>query len=186
MSTDDALERGPKALQTSLVKTWAAHRSDAKPHFVEKSPPNLLRFRFLETVFDDPYCILVVRHPVAVAHATEFWANTSIARLLEHWCHAHEIVRSDASDIARLHVVRYEDLVLDPDAALASVTSFVGLAPHKSAEQVRADTNVRYFRRFRHHALLPAQIKITPLRWRFESRVRQLGFGYSLSDRGDR
>lgn len=183
----DAVHAGSnaaQALRMQLVDSWAKFRADDKPFFVEKSPPNLLRFRFLQSLFPDAQCVLVVRHPIAVSHATEFWAKSSIASLLTHWCHAHELVHADIPCINRLLVVRYEDLVADPNATLARVTAACGVEPHTTTEVVRTDTNDRYFARFRHHKLLPASLKILPHRLRFEARLQRLGYGYSLADHG--
>ncbi|MDH8276096.1 sulfotransferase, partial [Klebsiella pneumoniae] len=57
---------------------------------MEKSPPNLLRLRLLQAVFPDAAFVVIVRHPVAVAYATQFWAKTPPLEQIEHWLIAHE------------------------------------------------------------------------------------------------
>jgi hypothetical protein len=90
---------------------------------------------------------------------------------------------ADAPKIARLHVVKYEDLLARPEQVLASVASFLDLPepaiPQNDIQRHRSD---RYFmhwqdlasggwRERRTHARLCA---------RYEARAR--GYGYSLED----
>mgnify|MGYP003345514024 FL=1 len=172
-------------VRRELLDAWLPYTDRGATFVVEKSPPNLLRFRYLRSAFPDAHCILVVRHPVAVSHATEFWAKADTATLLEHWCTAHEVALADAAALGDVLVVRYEDLVADPTGVLSIVDTHCGLSAHSTSETVRTDTNVRYFRRFRHARLVPARVHIAPLVRRFERRIDALGFGYSLLDRGD-
>lgn len=166
-----------------LLAAWRPFAAPERTHIVEKSPPNLLRFRYLQRVFPDALMVAIVRHPIAVAHATVFWAQTSIADQFEHWLTAHETLAADRAHLPGLFVLRYEDLVRDPTGALRPITERLGLAPFDPTATVRTDTNDRYFRRFRHSRLLPARWKIARDVARFDDRVRALGFGYSLRDR---
>ena len=169
-----------------MFAAWQPYFDLEKRILVEKSPPNLLRFRFLQAAFPDAACVAIVRHPVAVAYATEFWAKRPIGALLEHWLHAHEVFERDRPHIKRLLWMRYEDIVADPAAALIQLDEFLGIGAHCTTEPVRNDTNRRYFKRFRHARGVPAALKIAPLVLRYESRLAALGYGYSLRDRGDR
>ena len=186
LTAADLADRDPAAVAAELLTAWRPYtRADATV-IVEKSPPNLLRFEFLRAVFPEAACILVTRHPVAVSHATEFWARAPIADLLDHWCLAHELALDDAARLGDVLTVRYEDLVADPAGVVARVDAHCGLTPHTTAEPVRTDTNVRYFKRFRHSRFVPAPLHIAPLVRRFDARIDALGLGYSLRDRGDR
>jgi Sulfotransferase family len=168
---------------TRMLASWLPFANADADYLVEKSPPNLLRFRFLQEAFPGARCIAVVRHPIAVSHATEFWARTSISDLIEHWLHAHEMFERDRSHLERILLLRYEDVVADPNTALARVDAFLGVSPHATSLSVASDTNRRYFARFRHARFLPARLKIEPHVLRFERRLRALGYGYSLRDR---
>lgn len=183
--TEADLAAEPDVLADALRAAWLPYTRPGASVVVEKSPPNLLRFRFLRAAFPDAACILVTRHPVAVSHATEFWARAPIGELLDHWCLAHETALADATHLGDVMTVRYEDLVADPTGVVAAVDAHCGLTPHATAEPVRTDTNVRYFKRFRHSRFLPAPLHIAPLVRRYESRINALGLGYSLRDRGD-
>ncbi len=81
--------------------------------------------------------IVILRHPVVVSLATTKWTPTLVSRngrvrtslpsLVSHWIKAHEVLRDDAPHIERLHVLRYEDLVSDPDTELRTIQLFLGL-----------------------------------------------------------
>ncbi len=165
-----------------LLAAWSPHWDLSRPVLVEKSPPNLLRLRFLQAIFPTATFVVIVRHPVAVAYATEFWARSDPASLIDHWIHAHELFEQDRPAVQRLAFVRYEDLVAEPADTIARIDALAGLAPHVPTTELRQGTNIRYFRRFRHSRWLPASMKIAPVVRRFESRLGALGYGYSLRD----
>jgi hypothetical protein len=174
-------DAGDPLIATRLLAAWQPFAGPGCRHIVEKSPPNLLRFRYLQHVFPDALMIAIVRHPVAVAHATVFWARTSIADQFEHWLVAHEQFESDRAHLDLLFV-RYEDLVRDPAATLRPITDRLGVASFTPDVAVRTDTNDRYFRRYRHSRVLPPSVKNWRDIRRFDARVRALGYGYSLRD----
>ncbi len=165
-----------------LLSAWSPLWDLSKPVLVEKSPPNLLRTRFLQTLFPTASFVVIVRHPIAVAHATQFWAKSETGPLIEHWLHAHETFERDRPAIERLAFVRYEDLVAGAEGTLARIDALLGLPPHQPATPIRSGTNDRYFRRFSHSRVLPARLKILPAVRRYEARVRALGYGYSMRD----
>jgi hypothetical protein len=158
-----------------LLSEWAPHWDLARPVLVEKSPPNLIRTRFLQALYPEAAFVMVVRHPVAVSLATQKWSRTSLAALLRHWLVCHRTFEADRSRLARLLVVSYEELAADPDACLARVLAFLGLEPLPVALEVRSDGNELYFARWRALGL-----RTLSLRLRFERAVTE--FGYSLRD----
>ncbi len=166
-----------------LREAWQPYADTTRSHIVEKSPPNLLRFRYLQAVFPDALMIAIVRHPVAVAHATEFWAKSSVQLQLEHWLAAHEKFEGDRAQLQHLKFMRYEDLVRDPAAVLGPITNYLGLKPFAPLANVRGDTNARYFRRYRHSKFVPPRIKNFRDVLHFERRLQDLHYGYSLLDK---
>jgi hypothetical protein len=111
-----------------LSQQWSKHWDLDRPVLLEKSPPNIVRMRFLQALFPSASFIIVVRHPVIVSLSTKKWAKaTSYDRLFEHWFTAHDIMRRDAPMIDRLHIVKYEDMILAPDDTLAEAASFLHL-----------------------------------------------------------
>jgi hypothetical protein len=165
-----------------LLREWGRYwRPDAAVK-VEKSPPNLVRMRFLQALFPEASFVAVLRHPVAVAGATRKGRRLRLTyeTLVRHWVTCHAVLAADAPRLRRLHVVRYERFVADPDAELARLFASIGLAPHPSGEHVRGGVNDRYFARWRSrlnpHRALDRRRTIG----RFEPDVRR--FGYSLVD----
>jgi hypothetical protein len=53
-----------------LFAEWAPHWDAERPILVEKSPPNLIRFRFLQALLAAAAFVAVLRHPLAVAYAS--------------------------------------------------------------------------------------------------------------------
>lgn len=112
-----------------LFDDWRPYWDTSCPLLLEKSPPNLVRMRFLQALFPTARFLVVVRHPIAVSLATrQRGKRQSLASLLAHWSRAHEIVRGDAAHLSKLLVLRYEDLLDEPDAAAAAVSTFLELA----------------------------------------------------------
>ena len=73
-----------------------------------------------------------------------------------------------------LHVVRYEDLVADPDGTVSAVDSFLSLEPHAVTHARGHAQNQPHRERWRHE---PDRVALTE---RFEEAVNR--FGYSLAE----
>ncbi|MDQ3867593.1 MAG: sulfotransferase [Actinomycetota bacterium] len=184
------------ANRRKLFEEWSRYWDLSKPYLVEKSPPNLIRTRFLQAMFPQSYFVVLLRHPIPVTLATQPWGGDPVHRLLEHWLRAHELLVEDAAHLERLHVLRYEDLVGDPDATLARVFAFLGLEDPSSgrprAEGVnvdnfladrtlRTDVNEKYFAEWsRRRRPLARRLYYDALAWRYERQVQ--AFGYSLRE----
>lgn len=166
-----------------MFASWSHHWDLARPVLMEKSPPNVIRTRFLQALFPRSSFVIVVRHPVAVTFATftRRPKRTKVQELLRHWVHCHEILERDLPSIERALVVPYEGFVADPDATLRRLYAFLGLEHHPNPLPIRGETNDRYYRmwlerRNRRLAGLPSRRAAAEL----EPRVRR--FGYSLDD----
>jgi hypothetical protein len=175
--------RDAAAERSRLLASWSPYWDASSACWVEKSPPNLLRFRYLQATFPTAAFVAIVRHPVAVAYATAGWAGSSTTRLIEHWLHAHETFERDRAHIARLVCVRYEDLVNDTPGTLGTIEDAIGVDRFVPPLDVKRDTNARYLRRWRHARLLPVHPRVPLAAARFDGRLRRLGYGYSLHDR---
>ena len=90
-----------------LLAAWEPFWDLDRRVLVEKSPPNLVRMRFLQAVFPQARFVAVLRHPLAVSYATQKWSRTPLATLLRHWVVAHERFMADVPHLAT-----------DPDRAL--------------------------------------------------------------------
>ena len=129
-----------------LMAAWSPHWDTTRRVLLEKSPPNMLMTRFLQATFpEQARFVLVVRHPVAVAGATQKWSATRPHELLRHWAHAHRTLAGDLPSLAHVAIVRYEQLVSDPDAAVARALAVVGLDDHAPGRSVESGVNADNF-----------------------------------------
>lgn len=107
-----------------LFAEWKKYWDLEKSVHLEKSPPNLVRTRFLQELFPNAYFIIMIRHPIAVSYSTQDWINAPLDKLIEHWLVCHERFEQDRQRIRRLFVLKYEDFVERPQAALGAIYSF--------------------------------------------------------------
>ena len=128
-----------------LLAEWGAYYDLEKPVLLEKSPPNLVRSRFLRRMFPNSKFIFIVRHPVAVSLATEKWSNKTIAERLLHWCTAYSIMLDDIDSAEDCLVIRYEDFVQSSDRYLDQICDLAGIQRFSANEKVE-DHNEKYFR----------------------------------------
>jgi Sulfotransferase family len=166
--------------RTALWQAWAPFWDTTKPVLVEKTPSNLLKMRFLQALFPGSSFVVVVRHPIAEAMALRArgWSRRSVARLVDHWVHAHEVMAGDLPFVERVVVVRYEDLVTRPGDVLGALQAFLDIDRVTAGEKPRQDLNDRYLEEWRSGGLVTtlANRRTTS---RYESRVGRYGYGFS-------
>jgi hypothetical protein len=196
--TESSPLAGP-ASRERLLEAWSPHWDTARPVLLEKSPPNLLMTRFLQATFPgQARFVLVVRHPVAVACATQKWSATRPHELLHHWAVAHHTAAGDLPSLEHVAIVRYEQLVTEPDAAVARALAVVGLEDHAPGRAVesgvnadnfvadrttRGDVNEGYFASWRaRKRSLPKRIYLDLAERRYEGDAR--AWGYSIRSLG--
>lgn len=104
----------------------AAYRSgmiDPERRLCEKSPPNLIRTRYLQALFPDARFVAIVRDPYANVSANgkkrTKWGG--VPDQATHWANAHRLFLEDKPRLSRLVEVRYEDLARDPKAVLNEI-----------------------------------------------------------------
>lgn len=125
---------GPDPLR--VKKEWAIRLDRRRPIFLEKSPPNTIRTRWLQQHFPPAYFVAIVRNGYAVAegitrkadpkHLRDSWPIEASAR---QWRRSQEIMEEDAPFLQRLLWVKYEDLVRDPLHTLNQITAFIEASP---------------------------------------------------------
>ena len=166
------------ANRDKLVAEWSRYWNLEQPVLVEKSPPNLLKLRFLQALFAEADFVVIMRHPIAVSYATQKWSETSLDSLLEHWLVCHDIFLEDAPHIERLVLVRYEDFVADPAGVVGRIQERLGLAPSGAAFKARSGINDEYFKRWSARLRPRQRRQHVELARRYEERANR--FGYSL------
>jgi hypothetical protein len=165
-----------------LRTSWHAYWDNSKTIFVEKTPGNLLKTRFLQAVFPDSYFIVIRRHPVAVSMANQRW-KVSLAplhSLFDHWLHCHALFDEDKKYLKHVYELSYEDYVRDSDKYHEEIAAFVGTrVPENGMEKASPIYNQKYLDRW--HKLpaeSPFRVYYRYLVRTYESRFSQ--YGYSL------
>lgn len=124
---------GPDAVR--LKREWLMRLDRSRRIFLEKSPPNAARTRWLQRHFPNAHFVAIVRNGYAVAegirrkaeptHLAGGWPLELCAR---QWDRSNEVLLDDAEHLDRLLWVRYEDLAENPEQELDRVLSFLELA----------------------------------------------------------
>jgi sulfotransferase family protein len=170
---------------SKLFEEWSPHWDLSRPMLLEKSPPNLIKTRFLQALFPNSSFVVIVRHPIPVSIPTAKWRGTRrYDRMFEHWLRCHALFEADRAQLQRVHVVQYEQLVRDPAGLLRGIFEFLELDPIPPSEEVDTGANAKYFRRWqelKRDPLMRAYLDLVSLR--YERRVRR--YGYSLLFPGD-
>ena len=162
----------------ALFDQWSRHWNTEARLLLEKSPPNLVRSRFLQALFPNSRFIMLLRHPVAVTLATQKWSRTPLAALLEHWVLCHERFAYDHRHLNRLLTLKYEEFVASPDVWVDRIHAFLGVSSSPHGQQVEAGVNAKYFERWQKALQARSNEKVDDLLRRLEPRVNR--FGYSL------
>lgn len=168
-----------------LFESWSTLWDTSRPYLVEKSPPNLLMTRFLQALFPAARQIVIVRHPIVVALSTRRWAGPTVPlpRLVEHWLLAHETFLADARYLAKVRVIKYENLVANPVDVLHGLETFLGLTGPIPAEGLDSDRSTGYRNQWDHFltSSLPWRTRsLARLQQRYGDRIAR--FGYDLRD----
>lgn len=163
-----------------LFQEWSRYWDLRKPFLLEKSPPNLIRTRFLQAMFPQSAFIVILRHPVAVSLATSKWTTSGVERLIQHWLHCHHLFESDRQHLRSVHVLRYEDLIDSTESRLSEIFQFLGLASHDSPVLNPAG-NDSYFQSWQRFEQDPKSREFArKIKSKYEPDLRT--FGYSFSD----
>jgi hypothetical protein len=167
--------------KAKLAVQWFPYWDLSKHFLLEKSPPNLIWTRFLQSAFPNSSFVIIERHPVAVSLATEKWSPTGLPSLIEHWLAAHETFAADRAHLRRVMTIKYETLVSEPVPMLREIYAFLGVPPHSTSFEATTEHNQRYFAQWSELKKNPETSGVIEQcidRW--EARVR--AFGYSLQD----
>jgi hypothetical protein len=170
-----------------LFSEWSRYWDLSKTYLLEKSPPNIIRARFLQAMFPNSYFIVMLRLPLAVSYATQKWYRKyrinwrRFPRIFEHWLVCHEIFREDQKYLDHSFVVKYEEFVAEPDKWVNNMYRFLGLSDYSMSQEILSGVNNRYFKIWQNNesGFFSGRMH-RKIMERFEKRVRC--FGYSLTD----
>jgi hypothetical protein len=167
---------GPES-RASLLTSWGQYWDRSKRLLLEKSPPNLIRMRFLQALFPTAHFVAVLRHPLPVALATQKWSHTSIESLVAHWLTCHERFRRDQPAIRRLHVVRYERFVERPQQALDDIYTWLEVPLHRNQLPIQTRSDARYAAAWREHLqTFAGREEARRMREAYGERLRSFGY----------
>ncbi len=178
---DENSELATVANAEKLFHQWEKYWDIQKPCLLEKSPPNLVRTRFLQKLFPNSFFIIIFRHPIAVSYATRKWCKNPLHSLVEHWLKCYEKFDSDKENLKNILAIKYEDFVANPQVILNQIYSFINLESFPLNLEVSSQVNDKYFSRW-HQWKTNKIINLyaSYIESRFEQRVNK--FGYSLNN----
>lgn len=167
---------------------WSPYWDLTKKYLLEKSPPNIIRTRFLQAMFPESSFIVMMRHPLAVSYATRAWYRhfrinwRSLSSIVEHWLVCHEIFMKDRNSLRnRPLIIKYEHFVAEPQRWVGRVHQMLGLETHPTHQKILSHVNAKYFAKWNRDLKgTLSGINSRSLIRRFEERCR--AFGYSLAD----
>ena len=136
-------DRGPDAER--IKKEWGIRLDTSRPVFLEKSPPNMARTRWLQAHFAPAKFVAIVRDGYAVAegirrkadpkHLPDSW---TIEQCAHQWARSNQLLLEDAPCLEHLLWVSYEELTRDPQQTLDRIVEFAGLPPFPRMDAARS------------------------------------------------
>jgi hypothetical protein len=164
-----------------LFKEWSRFWNTEKKYLVEKSPPNIIRTRFLQEMFPNSYFINITRHPIATSLATKKWSKTSLDSLIDHWIVCHKIFNKYKKNLIRSINFKYEDLIDNPEKILKTISNFLKIKIINSDIEIRKGINQKYFKIWeKKKNSFFSKNNIKKIIEKYENEVNN--FGYSLID----
>lgn len=126
-----------------LIQEWGRYLNFDSEWWVEKSPPNLIRTRFLQSMFPRSIFITILRHPIAVSLATEKWAKNTIEDKIRHWLKAHEIYFEDKKHLKQSLDIQYLEFANSAAETVEKIEDFANInIPYRQQFENR---NQKYF-----------------------------------------
>ena len=169
----DAETLGDK--QSLLLREWGAYIDFDKPFFLEKSPPNIVRTRFFQSIFPNSKFIILTRHPIPVAMATlEKW-NMELNKCIEHWVLAHKIFLQDQAQLKHCKIVSYEQLCKTPHQGLTDIAEFLNIEIGQEFEPIQ-NLNSEYFTRWQTLSEIRKASIVTKLDGECKQTLASLGY----------
>lgn len=176
-------ENHPLATEQSaktMFEEWEIYYDSKCEYYIEKSPPNLIRTRFLQKLFPNSRFVVILRHPLAVGYATQKVSKTSIRSLIRHTLIGYEIFVKDMGYLENVYVLRYEDFAVAPQDEINKVYDFLGLTSIPIRQSVKDDVNDRYFSMWENDRKYLLNRLLFSANGRLEERANR--FGYSFDD----
>jgi len=169
-----------------IFDQWKSYYDLECKYLIEKSPPNIIRTRYLQNLFPSSKFIIIIRHPLVTAFATKKIRKTSsILSLLEHSLRAYEIFLNDMEFLNSVYVLRYEDLTASPKRVFNNIINFIGLGTINITREVHNNINDKYLLMWENDRKnwITRIIKQVPRDIPDEFEKRANTFGYSINNK---
>ena len=113
---------------------WSLRYPRGAGFLFEKSPPNLLRSRWLQRHFRPARFVATFRSPYAVCEGIRRRESFSIEDAAQHWATANRILLEDIEHLDRVITYTYEEFCDDPTGVLRRIADFLELRQPFSME----------------------------------------------------
>ena len=156
--TEEYVKQGSKT-RDKLIEAWSPYWDLSRPLLLEKSPPDIMKMRYLQEVFSGQRSkfVLMLRHPWGVARAMyrmNMYQHTSKkdcgAVFVRHWLKIYETAIEDIKYLDSVAAVQMEDMVDNSLFAVQGYVSeledFLGL-PHRIHVETTSPLQARMNRR---------------------------------------
>ncbi|MFQ6552591.1 sulfotransferase family protein [Aestuariibius insulae] len=131
-------------VRTRIEADWSPWFPNKAAWRVEKSPVNLMRMRLYQQLWPMAQFVIVVRHPAFWIRAIGKWSDRHPEELADYWAGAYGLALADREALHSSLILRYEDVVADPQKVLDALGCFLDLGDvPRVCEHVR-DGNADY------------------------------------------
>ncbi len=110
-----------------ILEDWSPWFAPDRKWWLEKSPVNLTRMRLYQQLFPTAQFIVILRHPQVMAAALGKWVDDDPQALLRYGLDAYDRMAQDLAYLHAAFVLRYEDLVMQPEAMRRAAFAFLDL-----------------------------------------------------------
>ena len=140
------------SIRDRFERAWSPHFPQEQAKFwLEKTPSNVVRMRFLKSVFPDARLVVITRNPIVYALAIRKWGSRAnqvglgLDRIVAHWLTAMRQFESDLAHLTDVCVLSYEQLVTNPRDTVGRVLNFLELEGIDARQLARVgDGSARY------------------------------------------
>ena len=123
--TEEELNRALRDLYGGFFERLA--RRQGKRRWGEKTPFHVWYMDEIATVWDDAVFVTIVRHPAASIASNVSRFRFSVALATRKWIRMNRVLTFQAAGLGnRLVLLRYEDLVSDPEGVLRELLDWLG------------------------------------------------------------
>jgi hypothetical protein len=132
-------DTGPDVVR--IQREWGMRLDRSKPVYLDQTPANSARTRWLQKNFTNSYFIGMIRNGHAVAegivrkarpiHAKYGWTAEQAAY---QWSRSNEILKHDSRFLDHFIWIRYEDFTENPDREISRILGFIEINDNKDID----------------------------------------------------